>query len=170
MSMSLIHRNHHRIQMNHKSLNRKMMERMSHQTRHHQMSMNQMRNRMKELSMSVKVYSSFLTLTISLSFHANHHYLILFQYAPVSKDDIEPSPKLSIGPIDAELEMDFSQLFSQQFWKKVDSDSPQPFEYLGSRNGLILYSTTIDFKSTSPSMLTINALRDRAYVYIDKVN
>lgn len=94
---------------------------------------------------------------------------VISKYAPVSKEDIEPSPKLSIGPIDAKLEMDFTQLFSQQFWKKVDSDSPQPFEYLGSRNGLILYSTTIDFKSTSPSMLTINALRDRAYVYIDKV-
>ena len=77
---------------------------------------------------------------------------------------------MAIGPIHAELAFDFTSLYQQPFWKKIESNSPQPFEYLDSRNGLILYSTTIDFKPTSPSMLIINELRDRAYVYINKVN
>lgn len=82
----------------------------------------------------------------------------------------KPSPKMAIGPIDAKLEFDFTSLYQQSFWKQSKSDSPQPFEYLDSRNGLILYSTTINFKPTSPSMLVIKELRDRAYVYVDKVS
>lgn len=76
---------------------------------------------------------------------------------------------MSFGPITLELNASFPQLFNKATWKSKTASDPQAFEYLGARNGLVLYSNKLDFKPTSPSSLSFDNLRDRAYIYVDKV-
>nr|AYV89163.1 beta-galactosidase-like isoform X1 [Tetranychus evansi] len=94
---------------------------------------------------------------------------VISKYLPVPEIAVkESSDKIKFGPVKLELTAAFPQLFTSS-WKSKSATDPQVFEYLGARNGLVLYSTKIAFKPTSPSALTMDNLRDRAYVYVDKV-
>ena len=46
---------------------------------------------------------------------------------------------------------------------------PLSFEELKTGAGFVLYSTRVDFKTTDPVLLSIPELKDRAYVYVNKV-
>ncbi|XP_053200890.1 beta-galactosidase-like [Panonychus citri] len=95
---------------------------------------------------------------------------VVEKYLPVPGLKIKrQSDKMSFGPITLELNASFPQLFNKATWKSKTASDPQAFEYLGARNGLVLYSNKLDFKPTSPSSLSFDNLRDRAYIYVDKV-
>ncbi|XP_074599706.1 beta-galactosidase-like [Brevipalpus obovatus] len=79
----------------------------------------------------------------------------------------KPKPKQAIGPLSLKTFMNFTQFVQSSALKHVTNTKPQTFESLGARNGFVLYTTTIDFKPTVPSVLKIEGLRDRAYVFVD---
>lgn len=51
----------------------------------------------------------------------------------------------------------------------VHSRSPMTFEALNQYSGLMLYEANLPTFSRDPSTLKIDKLRDRAYIYVDKV-
>lgn len=51
----------------------------------------------------------------------------------------------------------------------VYSRSPMTFEALNQYSGLILYEANLPVFVRDPSTLKIDKIRDRAYVYVDKV-
>lgn len=52
----------------------------------------------------------------------------------------------------------------------VHSRSPMTFEALNQYSGLILYEANLPVFARDPSILKIDKIRDRAYVYVDKVS
>lgn len=46
---------------------------------------------------------------------------------------------------------------------------PITFEELNQNSGFILYETSLPHFKTDPSLLKVDKLRDRAYVYVDRV-
>lgn len=65
------------------------------------------------------------------------------------------------------LNKNFIQLLKEEI--PVQSENPIIFESLGVAYGYVLYSTHINFLATSPAILNVSGLRDRAYVYVDGV-
>jgi hypothetical protein len=50
----------------------------------------------------------------------------------------------------------------------VNSTQPITFESLKLGYGWVLYSTTIPFRPSDPSLLRVNGLADRAQVFVDE--
>lgn len=50
----------------------------------------------------------------------------------------------------------------------ISSTYPLPFEFLKQPYGFVLYRTVINRSTKDPSVLAINGLHDRAYVFVDK--
>jgi len=48
------------------------------------------------------------------------------------------------------------------------STEPMSFEALNYTNGLVLYAVTVPYDTTDPALLSITAVHDRAYVYLDQ--
>jgi hypothetical protein len=46
---------------------------------------------------------------------------------------------------------------------------PLSFEDLKISSGFVLYETTVGFMTSDPTLLSAEGLRDRAYVYVDRV-
>lgn len=95
---------------------------------------------------------------------------IISQYAPVEKitrnDYVElmVPPPVELKPLSQNL---LDLLLANPHPKK--SEKPLQFETLGVRFGFVLYKTTIKSKPTIPAKLTVNDLKDRAYIYVDRV-
>lgn len=53
---------------------------------------------------------------------------------------------------------------------KIHSKYPLTFEQANQAYGFILYQTNITFQPTNPAVLAIPGLRDRAHVFVDRVN
>lgn len=88
---------------------------------------------------------------------------------PIAIPEIAPKMKLSdlvLQPVEALLsESGRASLGS----KPVKSARPLSFEELDQFSGLVLYETTLPRLVIDPSQLTVNGLRDRAFVYIDQM-
>lgn len=94
---------------------------------------------------------------------------IISQYAPVEKITQNDFVELIVPPpVELkQLSQNLLELLLEAHPKKADK--PLQFETLGVRFGFVLYKTTIKSKPTIPARLTVNDLKDRAYVYVDRV-
>ncbi|XP_037949496.1 beta-galactosidase-like [Teleopsis dalmanni] len=52
--------------------------------------------------------------------------------------------------------------------KAITAEKPQTFEELDLYSGLVLYETELPRLEIDPTLLTVNDLRDRAFVYVDE--
>lgn len=93
------------------------------------------------------------------------------RYLPLPPGDPpKPKPKQSIGPLTMEVFMNFTQIVKHPALKHERHHSLRTFETLGVKNGFVLYSTTLNFKPTIPSVLEVTGIRDRGYVFVDFVS
>lgn len=77
--------------------------------------------------------------------------------------------KLAIGPLHPSVIINFSQLLKHQGLQRLVSFQPRSFESLKVRNGFVFYCTKINFKPTSPAVLSVEEIKDRGYVFVDMV-
>lgn len=83
----------------------------------------------------------------------------------------QPEPKMEIGAV----RLQPVNILSSNVTRKhmgttpVHSRSPMTFEALNQISGLVLYETNLPRFSRDPSTLKIDNLKDRAYIYVDRV-
>ncbi|KAK7075800.1 Beta-galactosidase-1-like protein [Halocaridina rubra] len=77
-----------------------------------------------------------------------------------------PSPKYKYG--DVNLSVLGSVLQLRFLLQSVHATWPLTFEELFVPNGLVLYETTITFRTSDPARLTISDIHDRGYVFVDE--
>lgn len=94
---------------------------------------------------------------------------VISNYAPVQTITPNDFVQLMVPPrVELKLlEKNLLDLLLENQPKK--SNKTELFESLGVQFGFVLYRTTIDFKPTVPAKLTVKGLRDRAYVYVDRI-
>lgn len=83
----------------------------------------------------------------------------------------QKEPKVSLGDVKLQPVNTLSSNISRQHMgtTPVHSRSPMTFEALNQYSGLILYEANLPEFARDPSTLKIDKIRDRAYVYVDKV-
>ena len=95
--------------------------------------------------------------------------MFFLKHAPVPAINVDEIHLLKPFSVKAKrLSTDFLQLLDQQ--EVITSIHPQSFESLETAFGFVNYETEIHFLATSPAILKIEDLRDRAYVYVDDVS
>lgn len=96
---------------------------------------------------------------------------VISNYLPLlSAAEPKAKPKMAIEVPGLKLYRDFFQWLNHKKIKLFMNPTPLPFEKLGAINGFVAYSTVIKYMLPSPSKLVINGIRDRGYVYVDKVS
>lgn len=80
-------------------------------------------------------------------------------------------PKMSLGTVKLQPISVLSSNVSRRHMgtTPVHSRSPMTFEALNQYSGLILYEANLPMFSRDPSTLKIDKIRDRAYIYVDKI-
>ncbi|KAK4298222.1 hypothetical protein Pmani_029407 [Petrolisthes manimaculis] len=90
------------------------------------------------------------------------------KYLPLPSGDVPPpSTKESYGKVQMASLGTVNQLSTKlaSVWNKW----PLTFEALRVANGLVVYQTSIPFRTADPAPLAINDVHDRGYVYLDGV-
>ncbi|XP_054167254.1 beta-galactosidase-1-like protein [Oppia nitens] len=78
----------------------------------------------------------------------------------------KPEPKMQTKPL---LMKSTANIYDAiETLVPIESVYPKTFESLRLRQGFILYSTTVTNHTSDPAVLTVNGLRDRAQVFVDK--
>ena len=83
------------------------------------------------------------------------------------KEQVASYGRVSVKPIMNLLSKEGKTFFSNG----TVSNKPKPktFEELDQYSGLVMYETWVDHINIYSSLLTVNGLRDRAYVYVDQL-
>ncbi|CAN8004534.1 unnamed protein product [Ixodes hexagonus] len=80
-----------------------------------------------------------------------------------------PAPKLNLGTVELTTSMSLEEIMnffrSHGYLNSTNSLYPLSFEELGQAFGYVVYTTTIHFQPTSPSVLKVSGIKDRGYVY-----
>jgi len=84
----------------------------------------------------------------------------------------QKEPKMSLGEIQLHPVNTLSSNISRQYMGSipVSSRSPITFEALNQNSGFILYEAVLPVLVRDPSILKIDEIRDRAYIYVDEVS
>lgn len=84
----------------------------------------------------------------------------------------QKEPKMSIGTVQLHpINILSSNVCRQQMGTvPVRSTSPMTFEALNQYSGLVLYEADLPVFVRDPSILKIDGIRDRAYIYADQVS
>jgi hypothetical protein len=93
------------------------------------------------------------------------------KYAVTNDISPNPSPKGAYGKFYLKPVVSIFEKVAQRI-KPVISNVPLPFEDLDISTGFVMYETTLtdDQKNVdNPVNLTVNTVRDRAIIYLDKV-
>lgn len=97
---------------------------------------------------------------------------IIGEFLPLPNIPVpQKEPKMSLGAVRLQAVNILSSNTSRQHMgtAPVHSRSPMTFEALNQYSGLILYEANLPVFVRDPSTLKIDKIRDRAYVYVDKV-
>jgi len=76
------------------------------------------------------------------------------------------SSKAAYGTVEVMVERNLFEVAKN--WTSVESTDPTSFEKLKYDNGLVIYELTLQHNTTDPSLLSVGAINDRAYVYLDQ--
>lgn len=98
---------------------------------------------------------------------------VIGEYLPLPNIPVpQREPKMSLGTIGIHPANILSSNISRRHMGTipVHSRSPMTFEALNQYSGLVLYETNLPQFNRDPSRLKIDQLRDRAYIYVDKVS
>lgn len=81
-------------------------------------------------------------------------------------------PKMSLGAVQLQpVNILLSNICRQYLGTTpVYNPSPMTFEALNQNHGLVLYEADLPVFVRDPSILRINGIRDRAYIYVDEVS
>lgn len=82
----------------------------------------------------------------------------------------EKTPKTAYGTIELKPLADLLSPFGLEVLTKKQEISklPKSFEELDQFSGLVLYETVLPKQEIDPTVLTVNKLHDRAFVYVDR--
>lgn len=97
---------------------------------------------------------------------------VIGEYFPLPDIPVpQKEPKMSLGAVRLQAINILSSNISRRHMgtTPVHSRSPMTFEALNQYSGLILYEANLPVFARDPSTLKIDKLRDRAYIYVDKV-
>lgn len=95
---------------------------------------------------------------------------VVGRYLPFPRGPLPvPAPKLNLGTVHlkscASLEAILVFLRERGFVVPVSSKHPKSFEELGQAYGYVLYSTTVQFHTKSPAILSVPGIKNRGYVF-----
>lgn len=92
------------------------------------------------------------------------------KYLPLPAGDLpKPAPKMNLGTVELPGSSSLKEILD--FFRKYDyliranTKYPITFEELGQDFGYVVYTTTINFRPKSPSVLSVKGIADRGYVY-----
>lgn len=100
---------------------------------------------------------------------------VIGEYFPLPDIPLpQREPKMSLGTVQLRpMNVLSSNVCRQQMGSTpVHSTSPMTFEALNQNSGLVLYEATFPTYEfvRDPTILRIDGLRDRAYIYVDQVS
>lgn len=98
---------------------------------------------------------------------------IIGEYFPLKDIPLpQKEPKMSLGAVQLHpANILSSNICRQQMGSTpVQSTSPMTFEALNQYSGLVLYEANLPVFVRDPSILKIDGIRDRAYIYVDQVS
>ncbi len=98
---------------------------------------------------------------------------IIGEYFPLNDTPLpQKEPKMSLGAVQLHpFNILSSDLCRQRMGSTpVQSTSPMTFEALNQYSGLVLYEADLPVFVRDPSILKIDRVRDRAYIYVDQVS
>ncbi|XP_064112063.1 beta-galactosidase-like [Macrobrachium nipponense] len=89
------------------------------------------------------------------------------KYLPLPAGDVPPpSPKYSYGKVNMTILGSILQLGN--LLNAVNATYPLTFEDLYVSNGIVVYQTTIPFRTSNPAKVSITDVHDRAYIFVDQ--
>lgn len=97
---------------------------------------------------------------------------IIGEFLPLPNIPVpQKEPKMSLGSVKLQPVTVLSSNISRRHMgtTPVHSRSPMTFEALNQYSGLVLYEANLPVFSRDPSTLKIDKIRDRAYIYVDRV-
>ncbi len=98
---------------------------------------------------------------------------IIGEYLPLPNIPVpQKQPKMSLGAVRLQAVNTLSSNISRRHMGTipVHSRSPMTFEALNQYSGLILYEANLPVLARDPSTLKIDKIKDRAYIYVDRVS